>query len=44
MNFILLCVSVFKLFKTSWAEIGKKKKATRQARRMLWALERLLVM
>ncbi|KAK1535469.1 hypothetical protein CPAR01_09011 [Colletotrichum paranaense] len=43
MNFILLSVSAFKLFNISWAEIGKKKKNIRQARRMLWALERLLV-
>ncbi|KAK1509774.1 hypothetical protein CTAM01_01897 [Colletotrichum tamarilloi] len=43
MNFILLSVSAFKLFNISWAEIGKRKKNIRQARRMLWALERLLV-
>ncbi|KAK1671496.1 hypothetical protein BDP55DRAFT_291364 [Colletotrichum godetiae] len=43
MSLILLSVSAFKLFNTSWAEIGKKNKVTRQARRMLWALERLFV-
>ncbi|KAG7051713.1 hypothetical protein JMJ77_0002330 [Colletotrichum scovillei] len=43
MNVILLSVSALRLFNISWTNIGKKEKVTRQARRMLWALERLLV-
>lgn len=44
MDVILLSVSALKLFNISWTNIRKKAKVTRQARRILWALERLLVM